>query len=184
MGFKNSNTVWTEVDAAGSSKMIPAGGYVARITDVEDVASKEYLRFTYDIAEGEHKGFFESDDRVYTHQFVRSYKETAKGFMKKFLDCVDESNDNFTLNGWNNDERDLVGKLVGIIVQREDYTNNDGDDRARMNVEDFAKVSDIRAGRFVLPEPKDNRKEHADSGQASASTPDVTSSVYDADIPF
>lgn len=184
MGFKNSNTVWTEVDAAGSSKMIPAGGYVARITDVEDVASKEYLRFTYDIAEGEHKGFFESDDRVYTHQFVRSYKETAKGFMKKFLDCVDESNDNFTLNGWNNDERDLVGKLVGIIVQREDYTNNDGDDRARMNVEDFAKVSDIRAGRFVLPDPKDNRKEHADSGQAIASTPDATGSVYDADIPF
>lgn len=172
MGFKNSNTKWTEVSAAGSSSMLPAGGYVARITAVEDVESREYLRFTFDIAEGEHKGFFADDDRVYTHQFVRSYKQKAAGFMKKFLECVEGSNDGFKLAGWDNDETDLIGLLVGIIVQREDYTNASGEDRARMNVEDFAKAEDIRNGRYKLPEPKDNR------------TSDGNGSAYDADVPF
>ena len=178
MGFKNKSTVWTEVEAVGTSRMLPAGGYVAKIVDVEDVESKEYLRFTYDIAEGQQKGFFEADDRVYTHQFVRSYKETARGFMKRFLDCVDGSNADFKLEGWDNDPDDLKGKLVGIIVQREDYTNNDGEDRARMNVEDFAKADDIRNGRFVLPEPKDNRKDKDDGGKPESGD------AYGADIPF
>lgn len=180
MGFKSKKVDWVEVEAAGTSKMIPAGGYVARILSVEDVESKEYLRFTYDIAEGEHKGFFENDKRPYTHQFVRSYKDTAAGFMKKFLVCIEESNNGFTLEGWDNDPQDLVGKLIGVIIQREDYTNNDGDDRARMNVEDTAKVEDIRTGRFVLPEPKDNR----DNTEKADTTPDKVGSVYDADIPF
>ena len=176
MGFKNNKVNWTEVNAAGSSSMLPAGGYVAIITAVEDVESSEYLRFTYDIAEGENKGFFADDDRVYTHQFVRSYKEKASGFMKKFLECVEGSNKDFKLDGWNNDEQDLVGKIVGIIVQREDYTNQSGEDRARMNVEDFAKADDIRNGRYKLPEPKDSRKKAEEPAQGG--------SVYDADIPF
>ena len=178
MSFKNKNTKWTEVSAAGSSTMLPAGGYVARITAVEDVEGKEYLRFTYDIAEGEHKGFFEADDRVYVHQFVRSYKEKASGFMKQFLDCVEGSNADFKLEGWDSDPEDLVGKLVGIVVQREDYTNEAGEDRARMNVEGFAKADDIRNGRYKLPEPKDSRE----GGGAGKPAQDGT--VYDADIPF
>ena len=177
MAFKNSNINWKEVPAAGSSSMLPAGGYVAVITAVEDVASKEYLRFTYDIAEGEHKGFFEDDDRVYTHQFTRSYTKRAENYMSQFLECVEASSEGFSLDGWNNNEKDLVGKLVGIIVQREDYTNQNGDDRARMNVEGFAKADDIRNGRYKLPEPKDSR-------ESKGGEPEQGSSVYDADIPF
>lgn len=182
MGFKSKNVTWTEVEAAGESRMIPAGGYVAKITAVEDVESKEYLRFTYDIAEGEHKGFFANDKRVYVHQFVRSYKDSAAGFMAQFLKCIEGSNPNFTLEGWDNDPNDLVNMLVGVIVQREDYTNNDGEDRARMNVEGFAKIDDIRNGRYVLPEPKDNRDE--DKKQEARVQPEADTSVYDADIPF
>lgn len=181
MGFKNASTKWTEVSSAGSSTMLPAGGYVAVITDVEDVESKEYLRFTYDIAEGEHKGFFEADDRVYVHQFVRSYKEKALGFMKQFLDCVDNSNGNFKLEGWNNDPNDLKGKLVGIIVQREDYTNTKGENRARMNVEGFASADDIRNNRFKLPEPKDNRTNKDDDGNKGS---EAVSPYDSADVPF
>ncbi len=182
MGFKSKSTNWTEVKASSTSSMLPAGGYVAKITAVEDVESKEYLRFTYDIAEGEHKGFFETDDRVYVHQFVRSYKEKASGFMKKFLECIEGSNDDFTLEGWDSEPNDLVGKLIGIIVQREDYTNNDGEDRARMNVEEFAKADDIRNGRYKLPEPKDNRVNSGD--KPAEPTIEPGQSIYDADLPF
>ena len=71
-----------------------------------------------------------------------------------------------------------MGKLVGVIIPREDYTNRDGEDRARMNVEGFATVGDVRNHRFVMPEPKDNRDKRESAAQADAG------SVYDADIPF
>lgn len=177
MGFKNSGLNFDEIDAAGASKMLPAGGYVATITKVEDVESKEYLRFTYDIAEGPHQYFFADDDRDYTHQFTRSYKPKAAPFMKQFLQCIVDSGSGFELKGWDNDPQDLVGRTVGIIVQREDYTNRDGEDRARMNVEGFASADDIRHGRFVLPEPKDSREKKPEPQE-------VQGSVYDADIPF
>lgn len=189
MGFKSKGTNWSEVSAAGASKMIPAGGYVAVITKVEDVESKEYLRCLFDIAEGEHKGFFATDDRPYTHQFVRSYKDTAMGFMKQFLDCIEDSNANFKQDGWDNNEQDLVGKYVGVIIQREDYTNNNGEDRARMNVVGFTNSENIRFGRYVLPEPEDNR-DGASTGstaQTDQPTPNPTGdsgTVYDADLPF
>jgi len=189
MSFKSKNTNWTEVNAAGTSSMIPAGGYVAKILSVEDVESKEYLKFTYDIAEGEHRGFFETDDRPYTHQFIRSYKSTAEAFMKQFLDCVEASNGNFNLSTWDNDPNGLVNMLVGVIIQREDYTNGSGEDRARMNVEGFASADNIRNGRFVVPEPKDTRNGGETPEPTQAATPEPTpnadgGSVYDGDIPF
>ena len=69
MAFKNKGYNWAEVEPAGTSKVLEPGGYVAQITAVEDVESREYLRFTYDIAEGACKGFFADDDRVYTLRF-------------------------------------------------------------------------------------------------------------------
>lgn len=182
MSFMSKNTNWTEVSAAGGSNMIPAGGYVAKITSVEDVESKEYLKFTYDIAEGEHAGFFANEKRPYTHQFIRSYKDTAANFMRQFLDCVEASNNGFTLAGWNNNPYDLINKFVGVVIQREDYTNESGEDRARMNVVSFAPVDDIRNNRYVLPDPEDNRKEKTAEQQQPMTTDAV--SIYDADIPF
>lgn len=188
MGFKAKNTNWTEVSAAGTSSMIPAGGYVAKILSVEDVESKEYLKFTYDIAEGEHKGFFETDDRPYTHQFVRSYKDTASGFMKQFLDCIEESNDSFNLATWDNEPSGLTNLLVGVLIQREDYTNNNGDNRARMNVEGFTSAANIRNGRFVLPEPKDTRtkkdEDKPKQQQQPKNSSEALDSIYGADVPF
>ena len=184
MGFASKNINWAEVSAAGTSKMLPAGGYVAIITGVEDVESNERLDFTYDIAEGDKKGFFEDDDRPYTHQFKRWYTEKSMGFMKQFLECIEKSNPGFTIKGWSQDPADLVGKLVGIIVQREDYTNQSGDDRSRMNVEGYASADDIRNGRFKLPEPKDTRSSAAKPMAAAQAGQAGSSSVYDADIPF
>lgn len=184
MGFKSKGYNWQEVAPAGAGKMLPAGGYVAVINEVEDVESKEYLRFTYDIAEGEHRGFFADEKYPYKHQFTRSYKDKAAGFMRQFLDCVEASNADFALATWDNDPDGLVGKKVGILVQREDYTNRDGEDRARMNVEGYASAPDIRAGRFKLPEPKDTREKVQGTGAEITTQAEPAASVYDADIPF
>lgn len=174
--FNASNIDWDNVsEAGGGSKMLPAGGYVATITGAEEVESSSYFRFTYEIAEGPCKGFFADDDRDYTHQFVRSYKEKALGFLKSFLKCLEASNPGFKMAEWDGKPGALVGLNIGIIVQREDYTNNSGEDRSRMNVEQFASADDIRNGRYTLPEPKDNRKPKSEG---------TANDLYDADIPF
>ena len=78
--------------------------------------------------------------------------------------------------------KEMYEKFVELLVDelQIEYTNNDGEDRARMNVVDFANIDDIRNGRYVLPDAVDNRKEKA-ADQAPIAD---GASIYDADIPF
>ena len=183
MGLKDIN--WNEIQAAGTSNLIPAGGYVAVIQQAEDFEKAEYVQCLYDIAEGAQAGFFANDTRPYTHRFIKSYKQKAWPFFKQFLDMLEESNPNFNIDAWNGDASAFNGLKIGVIIQREDYTNNSGEDRARMNVEEFATVEDIRNGRYKLPEPKDTReKAQGTSGNAPTEPSGNGANVYDADLPF
>ena len=49
---------WNLIEESTGGSKLPVGGYVIKILDVEDVPSREYLRITYDIAEGEHAGHY------------------------------------------------------------------------------------------------------------------------------
>lgn len=168
---------WVEVEESTPFEKLPAGGYVVRILDVEDVASREYLNIVYDIAEGPHAGFF-SDDfsraNPWKHRFVRSYKQTARGMFKAFLARLEETNPQFSVARWQvrGDEREFIGLLVGIVVQYEDYTNENGDDKERLNMVGVCNADDIRAGKYTLPERKDSRE-----------TVTSAAGVYD-DLPF
>lgn len=155
---------WTLIDpvTTGNGKL-PAGGYVARITAVEDVPSKEYLWVEFDIAEGEYAGHFSDDfakSRPYIHRFSRSYKDSAEGFFSAFLVALEESNRNrFSVEQWQRtcDEHALVGLEIGIVVQTELYTSNTGEDKERNEVVGIYATQDIRNGDYKLPEPKDSR---------------------------
>ena len=152
---------WVAVEESTFSKL-PAGAYVVRITDVEDMPEREYLNIVYDIAEGQHAGFF-SDDfgqrNPWAHRFVRSYKQSAQGMFRAFLSRLEESNATFAISSWQgrSDERDFIGLYLGIVLQTEYYTNNKGEDRERLEVVGVYNVRDIRNGDYKMPEPRDNR---------------------------
>lgn len=141
----------------GDFQRLPAGGYIAKITAVRDVDDKSYLLITFDIAEGQLKGFYAKTDaeHEYTHQFIRSYKEKALGMFKGFLKAVDNSNGtNFepaAENGFQ--EQQLVGKIVGIIASYEEYMSNRGEIRERMRI-NTRSVETIRDGNYTVPELK------------------------------
>ena len=141
---------------------LPAGGYVARITKVEDVPSKQYLWVEYDIAEGPYAGHFANvGDRPYLHRFSRSYKDAAQGFFKAFLVRLTESNrGRFDWQQWQQscNEQLFVGLEVGIVCQEEHYTNDKGEDKTRMVVVDIVASQDVRNGDYKLPAPVDKRK--------------------------
>ena len=171
----------------GDFQRLPAGGYIAKILAVKDVDDKSYLLVTFDIAEGEKKGFYAKTDaeHEYTHQFIRSYKETALGMFKGFLKAVDNSNGtNFEPQAEKGfAEQQLVGKVVGILVGYEEYVSNRGDVRERMRV-NTRSAETIRSGNFTVPELKKLETGNGGAGTVPVSPVAGFEGITDADIPF
>lgn len=174
---------WTVVEeSTQGGASLPPGGYVARIVRVEDVPAKEYMWVVYDIAEGEHAGHYSDSfgmSNEWAHRFSRSYKQSAEGMFKAFLNRLEESNPGrFSIEQWQStgNEHALVGLEVGIVLQTEKYTNNKGEDKERLDVVGIYASQDIRGGNYRMPEPKDRRKEVPTAGAAD-------SAYYDP-IPF
>ncbi len=148
------NIDWTSVEAVESFKKIEAGGYVCGITAVEDHEDKEYLKLEFDIIEGDLKGYYRDlYDRkgFWGGSFIRSYKESARGFFKKFLNAVEASNPNYRFD---NNEKKLRGKTIGLVLGYEEYVGNNGEVKERTYVADILSLDDIRAGNFVVPKFK------------------------------
>ena len=148
----------TEVTGVDFERL-PAGGYVAKITEVKDETKKEYLSIVYDIEEGEKRGFYSDEwgkEHPYAHRFVASYKQTSLGLFKARLKAIDDSNGtNFVQQAVTGlDEQKLVGKLVGLIIGYEEYENDRGEVRERTNVKAVCSVDRIRRGDFTVPELK------------------------------
>jgi hypothetical protein len=157
--MKNIKTALDNTLEAGNFVKLPAGGYVVNILRVTDEADKEYLKFDYDIAEGEYKGFFkkqwDSDNREnkqWRGNFIRSYKESALPFFKGFCTACENSNKGFTFGGAN--EQEFKGKKVGIVVGYEEYINGMGKKRERLYLDQVHSVDKIKKGEFEIPELK------------------------------
>ena len=171
----------------GDFQRLPAGGYIAKIQAVKDVDDKSYLLVTFDIAEGEKRGFFANTDadHEYLHQFIRSYKETTLGMFKGFLKAVDNSNGtNFEPQAEKGfAEQQLVGKVIGILVGYEEYVSNRGDVRERMRV-NTRSAETIRSGNFTVPELKKLETGNGGAGTVPVSPVAGFEGITDADIPF
>lgn len=123
----------TNVKEAGEFTKLPAGPYICVLRNVEDIEEKEYLKITYDIAEGEYAGHFDDirkdhPDWTWCGAYSRSYKTTALPMFKRFCSAISKSNGSFVFDGntVNADEKTLIGKKVGITFQEEEYYGNDG----------------------------------------------------------
>ena len=130
-----------DVQEAGEFKRVKPGAYICKITAVEDVTAKEYLKISYDIDDGEFKGYYSEmrenhPDWLWAGAYVRSYKETALGLFKRFCSAVSKSNGSYVFDAGdvNSEERTLVGKRIGLILQEEEYNSNTGDIRTRLKV--------------------------------------------------
>lgn len=145
---------WNEVQANGEFEKLEAGGYVIRITEVKDVADKEYLEIIYDIAEGPEKDRYADDwgaEHPYAHRFIRSYKEKAVGMFKQFTNAIEASNDGYT---WNFKESTLKGKIVGVVIAYEQYRATNGNVSERTYIKTVKPAQDIRDGKFTIPDLK------------------------------
>lgn len=146
---------WNNIEAQGNEeyKRLVPGGYVCRITKVEDHADKNYLYIEFDIAEGEYTGYGSSclERNGFTPlRMYRSYSDKAAGMFKGFIQNVEASNSNYN---WEWKEQTLVGRLIGIVLGEEEYKKQDGSVGTRFNARDRS-VAAIRDGKFKVPEKK------------------------------
>lgn len=149
----------TNVQEIGDFERVPAGAYVCRIISAVDYPNSEYLKITYDIAEGKYAGYYEKTrkdhpDWAWAGAYSKSYKQSALGFFKRFCSAVSKSNGNFVFDGntVNADEKTLAGKKIGLVFQDEEYYSNSGDKRTRLVVFKECPVDKVAEQR--TPNPK------------------------------
>lgn len=145
--------------STGDFTRLPAGGYVARITEVVDTpdGDKPYLTVTYDIAEGQFKDYYADEwgkEHPYAHQFRQYYSTKALGAFKGFLFAVDKSNgtDFVTKAKTGLNEKELVGKQVGLVIAYKERMTDRGEVREVSYVDKYRSVEAIHEGRFNVPE--------------------------------
>lgn len=159
------------VQEAGTGMGLKAGGYVCKITSVEDVPEKEYLYIEFDIAEGDFKDYYkklQASKNFWGGTMYKSYKEKALPMLKRFCSAVTKSNPGyiFDAGAQNSDEKTLKGKMIGLVLFEEEYLKNNGDIGTRLKVDYETEVDKIRKGEFkVKPKkllPEDQRPKEGD----------------------
>lgn len=172
--MKNIN--WDEV---GELNSLPTpGGYAARIIKVDDDEDREFLKITWDFADGEFKGSNQEcfDQRgFWPMAFIKSYKPTALKFFKAFKTAVEKSNPGYEFK---NSPQSLVNKYMGVVLGEEEYIANDGNVKTRLYVDQIRSGEAIRNGDFKIPELKRLKQDPAAS--KFAPLPDTD----DGDLPF
>ena len=178
---------WASVTASndGDFERLPGGPYVAVITEVTDYEDRQYVEALYDIAEGEHKGYYSTNwgkEHPLAHRIVLSYRDTALGMLKGRLEAIQSSNPGFdAFAAWDAGRLDMFrGRLVGINLQEEEYERNDGDTGVRLNVVQVVDAQRVRDGLVKTRERKtlDAKKAHVPTTQSEK---DAFNNV---DIPF
>lgn len=140
-----------KVKEASDFQRLQPGGYVCKITGVQDMPDREYLKLEYDIAEGEFKDHYMelyNAKGFWGGTFIKSYKESAKSFFKTFITAVKHSNKDYK---WDFDERTLEGKLVGLVLGEEEYPSKDNTIKTRLYVDKIRNIEVIRSGNFEVP---------------------------------
>lgn len=156
----------------GEPRILPAGGYICKILNAEETESrngKPMLKVSFDIDEGEYKGYFrdlfkgwkESSDDPATVKwpftgtkwvmFYNSEGKTNRDF-KSFCTALEDSgtkvwiNDTFDVNG-------LRGATFGLIFRREEHEYNNARSWRTVPV-GFRSVKTIEDGNYNVPEDK------------------------------
>ena len=174
----------------GSFEQLPAGVYCCRICQVKDDPDREYLYIEYDIAEGEHKGYFERlSDRAgfWGGRIYLSYKDKAESIFKRALKAINVSNGSYVFNpfgdGKNADEKTLIGKIFWVVLHEEEYEKNNGSTGTRITASATAFINEQQAkeGKFNKRLLEKTTARRQASAPASSETPDFMDSV---DNPF
>ena len=159
---------WDQVQEFTERAKLPLGAYVCKVINVRiDAydANSAQLCIGFDIAEGEHAGFYKREFaanttankkfkgvlRVWLPKDDGSEKdEWTKSTLKGLVTSFEKSNPGYR---WNWDEKSLIGRMVGIMFRNEEW---EYEGKTGWTVRPFRAISvdSVRSGDFTLPNDK------------------------------
>ena len=157
-----------DAQASGAgSRSVPAGGYVAQIVSALYTETRNrapMLEIRLEIAEGEYKGIFKSKvqsagtwSNAGTLRLVLPEDPNASPDdwrlqrLKGLITAAEESNPGYA---WNDDERTLRGRFIGILYRDEEFIGQDGNKHISAKPAFPCSAARIRSGDFTIPRPK------------------------------
>lgn len=189
-GFEKAKVI------TGGVPQLPKGGYIAKVLDCKEESKNGYswLAFSFDIAEGEHKGHFAEQYRANTNEnkkwrgtynaFIpdessQYYEENLNKF-KTMIANIEESNSGYH---WDWDESKLKGKVIGVIFGEKEFETQNGDVIIVTECRGIRSVDCIKNDKFKMPALKTL------NGAPSVSTANTSSTAFtevdaDDDLPF
>lgn len=165
---------------------LPVGAYVCKICGVEYRSERNALVLSLDIAEGEHKGFFDADYRnnpydnktwgcvMWVNIPAASDDDKTKQRFERSIGSIELSNKGYTFTG---EESTLKGKTVGVNFQREEGEYN-GKRFWKVRPKYLLWDEDVRTGKYKALEDKPLREVAPDPVAFVAVQDD------DTDLPF
>lgn len=200
-------TDWDNIQSGEPRQQIPLGAYVCSIIQavIEDTQYGQVLKVSFDVAEGDQRGYYAADYRANTAAdkkwagvrtvFLPNYDgsekdERNKRSLKGFCTSVEKSNTGFScFTGGVMDERALKGKLIGVLMRNEEWEFN-GKRGWKVRPFIFISADSVRSGNFRLPEDKPLRKDETSSASVGSAYNEPTAqnngftAVETDDLPF
>ena len=188
---------YEQAQAYTNPDRLPVGGYVLKILNVAYQSNDwgDVIILSFDIAEGEFKGFFENNYKAQTGEDKKwkgAYRlmvpaddgsEKDEWKMRRFktvITNIEESNPGYH---WNWDEQTLKGKIIGALFNNKEYEYN-GRHGFFTNYHSLIAVERIRSGKFEIPADtlirKDSPQHPTASGDGFMNIPDG----LDDELPF
>lgn len=188
---------WENVQAFSDRPKLPLGAYVCKIeqTRIQDTDYGFQLCLLFDIAEGEHAGYFRRDFAANMNQdkkwrgLLRVWlplddgsekDELTKRTFKGMVTAFEKSNPGYR---WDWNENSLTGKTIGILFRNEEWSYNGQQGWA---VRPFRAISadSVREGSYTLPKDKPLSGRQSSAATTYQSAPAGYTEVADDDLPF
>lgn len=183
---KPANYDQVEAKRGGEFEKLPAGGYVLKVVNANEMISQKtnrpMLEIILDIAEGEFTDHFKKlNEKLKGNIYLKFYAladEEAAANLKGVIESFVESNRNFDFNFEN--VKCLCDKKVGANLRYEEYTNNEGAIKESIKIAYLAPIGEIEKMK-VLPLKKLNTQKGFNS---AVSNLELTRETKNDDLPF
>ncbi|MDE7390183.1 MAG: hypothetical protein K2M82_04500 [Lachnospiraceae bacterium] len=173
---------------------LPAGGYVAEIINakVEEYDWGTVVVIAFDIAEGEHKSFFQkqfdsnpNEDKKWkgTYRIIvpdensKFFQSNQKTF-NNFIYALEDSNNGYH---YDCDEKKFKGKKLGVIYRDKEWEMN-GNSGWTTECGAVTDITAIRENTFKVLKPKPLK--NSTSSPNTSGSPSANDITDDDDLPF
>ena len=148
----------------GEFAQLPAGLYICEILGAKQEDYNGHARFImqFDIAEGEHKGFYQkqynaekqaSQNAKFKGVHRQNMEDQGLPFFKGLMTSVERSNQWYRFPwGTKGNEKTLVGKKFGAVMGREEFLTADGEKRMATKIVQIRSVDGLKDAK--IPEDK------------------------------